>query len=171
MTTLLISSRHTDDNQALWRAATQRDWTVERVKGIRIPSLDDPEIVLYLESLFATTVARSLGRRLLDLPEDWLVKVPYRFTKRQIELMTLGEARNRSGPMFVKPPNDKSFAARVYESGDDLPIDFENEQSVLVAEPVRWEAEYRCFCLEGRVKACSPYLRSGELAKAGFKTV
>lgn len=52
-----------------------------------------------------------------------------------------------------------------YESGDDLTIDFENERSVLVAEPVRWEAEYRCFCLEGRVKACSPYLRSGELAK------
>lgn len=37
--------------------------------------------------------------------------------------------------------------------------------TVLIAEPVRWESEYRSFCLDGDVKAVSPYLRSGTLAK------
>ncbi len=165
VTTLLLSSRHTDDNQALWRAAIQRDWSVVRASGIRLPELNDPEIVLYVEALFAPTIAGILGRKLLDLPEDWLAKLPHRFTKRQITLTTLGQARGLPGPAFVKPPNDKSFAASVYNSGEMLPVDFEDGLAVLVAEPVRWEAEFRCFCLDGKVRTCSPYLRSGEHAK------
>jgi len=65
----------------------------------------------------------------------------------------------------VKPPNDKSFTAQVYSSGADLPDAFDDDMTVLVAEPVQWESEYRCFCLDGDVKAVSPYLRSGTLAE------
>jgi hypothetical protein len=49
MTTLLMSSRYTDDDQALWRVAVQRGWTVERVRGIRVPELADDELVIYVE--------------------------------------------------------------------------------------------------------------------------
>ncbi|MFJ9365162.1 ATP-grasp domain-containing protein [Nocardia sp. NPDC101769] len=37
---------------------------------------------------------------------------------------------------------------------------------VLVAEPVRWEVEVRCFVKDGAVLTMSPYLRHGELARA-----
>jgi hypothetical protein len=37
MTTLLLSSRHTEDNQALWRAALHAGWSFERVHGIHLP--------------------------------------------------------------------------------------------------------------------------------------
>ena len=50
MTTLLLSSRHTEDDQALWRAAIGRSWSVERARGIRVPEIDDTEIVVYLLS-------------------------------------------------------------------------------------------------------------------------
>lgn len=161
MTTLLMSSRHTEDDQALWRAAIGRDWSVDRARGIRLPEIDDSEIVIYLEALYAPTIAKMIGRKLLDLPEDWLVQLPQQFTKRTIALTTLGKARDLKEPAFVKPPNDKSFAAQVYESGAGLPIEFDDEMMVLVADPVRWEAEFRCFCLDRRVKTLSPYLRSG----------
>ncbi|WP_146502309.1 ATP-grasp domain-containing protein [Rubinisphaera italica] len=122
-------------------------------------------MIIYVESLYAPTIAEMVGRRLLDLPEDWLVKLPYEFRHRDIQLMTLGEARKLSRPRFIKPPNDKSFTAQVYETGANLPLDYENDQAVLVIEPVQWRSEFRCFCLDGNVLTLSPYLRNGVLAK------
>jgi hypothetical protein len=165
MTTLLMSSRHTEDDQALWRAAIRREWSVARARGIRLPEIDDPEIVVYVEAFYAPTIARMIGRKLLDPPEDWLVKLPYEFARRWIALTTLGEARGLREPTFVKPPNNKSFEAKVYRSGADLPHEFDDEMAVLTAEPVDWEVELRCFCLDGKVMTLSPYLRSGVHAR------
>jgi hypothetical protein len=165
MTTLVLSSRHTEDNQSLWRAAIGRGWSVERARGLRVPQIDDLEIVLYVESLFATAIAGQIGVSLLELPEDWLVNLPHEFTNRVVDITTLGEARESVRPSFVKPPNDKLFAAKVYETGTDLPDEFDDEMQVLVSEPVEWQDEFRCFCLDGSVLAISPYLRDGQLAK------
>ncbi len=165
MTTLLMSSRHTEDNQLLWRAATRRGWAVARARGVRLPALDDDETVIYVESLYAPTIASALGLELLGPREDWLVRLPDEFKHRRIELTTLGSAWAIKQAVFVKPPNDKSFAAAVYESGACLPAEFDPDTNVLVSEPVRWLAEFRCFCLEGKVKTLSPYLRSDVHAK------
>ncbi|MES2792871.1 MAG: ATP-grasp domain-containing protein, partial [Planctomycetota bacterium] len=155
MTTLLMSSRHTEDDQALWRAAIGRGWSVVRARGIRLPEIEDDEVVIYIEALYAPTIAEMLGRTLLDLPDDWLVRLPSEFRHRQVQLMTLGQARTLNRPSFCKPPNDKSFAAQVYESGAALPVEFDDDMAVLVADPVPWESEFRCFCLDGKVLTLS----------------
>jgi ATP-grasp domain, R2K clade family 2 len=165
MTTLLMSSRHTEDDQVLWRAAIGRGWSVARARGIRLPEIEDREVVIYVEAMFAPAIAKMIGRRLLDPPEDWLVKMPLGFRKREVRLVTLGQARAMNRPNFMKPPNDKSFAAQVYSSGADLPLEFDDDMPVLVADPVRWESEFRCFCLDRKVVTVSPYLRSGTPAK------
>ena len=165
MTTLLMSSRHSADSQSLWRAAIARGWSVERAKGLRLPDFDDHDVVLYVEALFAAEIAKAIGRRLLDPPVDWLVNLPVSLTNRKIEMRTLGQARQLEVPTFVKPPNDKSFTAKVYRNGQELSDAFDDEISVLLATPVEWEAEFRCFCLDGRVVTHSPYLRHGEFAK------
>jgi hypothetical protein len=126
-----------------------------------LPEIDDTEVVIYVEALYAPTIARAIGRELLDPPEDWLVQLPEKFRKRTVRLTTLGEVRGLTTPAFVKPPNDKSFAAQVYECGALLPSEFDDDMAVLTANPVRWRAEYRCFCLDGKVKTASPYVRSG----------
>ena len=46
MTTLLMSSRHTEDDQAIWRAAIGRGWCVVRARGIRLPDFEDDEVVM-----------------------------------------------------------------------------------------------------------------------------
>ncbi|GAB5440562.1 MAG: hypothetical protein Fues2KO_09110 [Fuerstiella sp.] len=165
MTTLLMSSRHTEDDQALWRVAIGRGWSVVRARGIRLPEIDDSEIVIYVEALYASTIATMVRRQLLDPPEDWLVQLPHEFKHRRIRLTTLGQARTINEAVFVKPPNDKSFAAQVYESGACLPSEFDAEMPVLISEPVQWETEFRCFCLDRKVETLSPYLRSGTHAK------
>lgn len=165
MTTLVLSSRHTEDNQTLWRAAIQRGWSVERARGLRLPIIESSDIVLYVEALFAPAIAEQLGLELLEVPEDWLVRLPLELTNRSVEKTTLGDARNLTLPAFVKPPNDKSFAAKVYETGAGLPDEFDDSMSVLVSAPVEWQDEFRCFCLDGSVMTVSPYWRDGQPAK------
>jgi hypothetical protein len=165
MTTLLLSSRHTDDDQALWRAAVHRGWQVERARGVRIPEINDEEIVIYMEALFAFEIAKQLNRALLDPSEDWLVHLPIEYCQRAIQLMTMREARQLASPAFIKPPNDKSFEANIYAKGSDLPSEYDDSMAVLVAEPVRWLDEFRCFLLDGKVKAISPHWRGEQHAK------
>lgn len=165
MTTLLLSSRYTEDNQQLWRAAVQRGWNVERSHGLTIPEFHDDKILLYIEALFAPSIAIRLGLRLVEVPLNWLPTLPPEYRHREIGLTTLGNAHQIRFPAFVKPPNDKSFAAQVYYSPLSLPTEYDATMPVLVATPVEWEVEFRCFCLNGVVKTLSPYLRQGQLSQ------
>ncbi|XAL98927.1 ATP-grasp domain-containing protein [Phycisphaeraceae bacterium D3-23] len=167
MPTLILTPRYTEDSQALWRAASQLGWDVERLQTWRIPeslrSVGQP--VLYVEALFGPTLAEDLGLALVEPPIDWLPNLPEPLRKRKITLTTLDEARKLTRPAFVKPPNDKSFPAKVYATGNDLPDDFDDDTPVLVSDIVHWETEFRCFVLDGKPQAISIYLRDGELQR------
>lgn len=165
MTTLLLTGRFGSDDQALWHAALRRNWKCERLRGPRIPEIDDPEVVVYAETFYAALIERALGLRLLDVSEEWLVQLPPQFRKREVRLSTLQAARSLREPQFIKPPNDKSFKAKVYAAGSELPAEFDPQMNVLVAEPVQWEDEFRCFVLDGKVRTLSVYLRCGRLAE------
>ena len=67
-------------------------------------------------------------------------------------------------PAFIKPPNDKSFPARVY-LGIELPSEYADDTPVLVAEVVAWEKEFRCFILDRQLRTVSVYLRHGKLQR------
>jgi hypothetical protein len=160
--TLVLSPRYTPDSQALWRAAIQRGWHVQRLAGwTQPPALPaGAPIVLYLEGLLAHATAESLGLNLPEPPDDWLPRLPAEYRRRHVRLTTFATARTAL-PAFVKPPNDKSFAARVYLPGE-LNDQYPAEQPVLVAEPVVWEKEFRCFVLDRRLRTASVYGRHGE---------
>ncbi|MGL4461723.1 MAG: ATP-grasp domain-containing protein [Planctomycetia bacterium] len=166
MPTLILTPRFTDDAQALWRAAGRLGWSVERLTSWRVPdelrAVSDP--VLYLEALFGPTLAEQFGLRLLEPAVDWLPRLPEEFRKRRVSLMPLHAARRLTEPAFIKPPNDKSFPARVYV-GSELPDGYDEDSPVLVAEVVRWEVEFRCFVLDRQPETLSVYLRGGELQR------
>lgn len=166
MPTLILSPRFTEDSQLLWRAANELGWDVERLASWSVPeSLRDlPDPVVYVEALLAPHVAKQLGLRLTEPPDDWLSTLPKEYRLREVQLGTLGEARRHSGVHFVKPPNVKSFLARVYRA-NELPADFDDATPVLVAEVVAWEMEFRCFVLDRQLRTHSIYLRRGELQK------
>jgi hypothetical protein len=165
MTTLLLTGRFGRDDQLPWHAALRRGWQCERLRGAKVPEIGDDEIVIYAEAFYAPLIEQRLGVKLLNPPEDWLVHLPNSHVNRDIRLATLREARGLSQPKFVKPPNDKSFKARVYNRGDELPAEFDSEMNVILADPVQWENEYRCFLLDGKVCTASVYTRSGVLAE------
>ena len=170
MPTLILTPRFTADAQTIWRAANELGWTVERLTSWHVPDAlrGVPEPVLYLEAMMGPTLAEAFGLRLVEVSDDWLPRLPEEYRKRAVRLATLGEARLLSEPAFVKPPNDKSFAARTYLGGE-LPIEFPNEMPVLIAEVVSWEKEFRVFILDRELRTFSPYLRGGQLQReAGF---
>lgn len=166
MPTLILTPRHTEDSQALWRAAIRLGWDVERLSGWHVPDelLSVPDPVLYLEALFGPMLAERFGLRLLEPPEDWLPCLPQAYRKRWISLVPLRSARQISEPAFIKPPNDKSFPAKVYTEAELLE-GYDDESPVLVAEVVRWEKEFRCFVLNREPQTLSIYLRLGELQR------
>lgn len=167
MPTLILTPRFTEDSQALWRAAGQLGWGVERLTSWRVPEhlRTVPEPVLYLETLFGPTLAAQFGLRLLEPPDDWLPRLPDEYRQRTATLTTFAEARKLTTPAFIKPPNSKSFPARVY-TGAGLPDGYADDSPVLVQEVVTWEKEFRCFVLDRQLRTFSVYLRSGELQRA-----
>jgi hypothetical protein len=165
--TLILSPRHSEDSQLLWRAAGRLGWAVERLPDWRaVESLCGvTEPVLYVEALMAPTLAEQFGLRLAEPPVDWLPNLPEEYRRRAVRLGTLGEERRNPERMFVKPPNDKSFPAAVY-GGPELPAHLPDDTPVLVSEVVAWEVEYRCFVLDRELRTFSVYLRGGELQRA-----
>ncbi|GAA0296268.1 hypothetical protein GCM10009540_14260 [Streptomyces turgidiscabies] len=141
------------------RAEVLREWRVpEEWRGAE-------GATLYAGPLFADAVATGLGLGLLEAPPDWLARLPYELTHRAIEFSTVAEARQLRRPAFVKPPNDKSFPARVYPDGSRLPGPdaVDDGTPVLVSDIVTFAVEYRLFLLDGEVRTGSRYLTDGEL--------
>jgi ATP-grasp domain, R2K clade family 2 len=164
VTTLVLTPRFTDDSQLLWRAAGRIGWNVKRLQTWRVPeqlrNLEEP--VLYAEALFGPTLAEQLGVQIENPPEDWLPNLPEHYRKRSVTLSTLSQARLGTERAFIKPPNDKSFPAQVYQPAE-LPDGYDEEMSVLISEVVTWENEFRCFVLDRELQTFSIYARFGEL--------
>lgn len=172
MPTLILPPRFTDDTNLVRKAAIEAGWAVERLSGWRAPAeLRDADPVLYGEPLFAAVVADSLGLALIEPPFNWLTTVPAARTRRHVRFMSLGDARGERS-VFIKPADDKCFRARVYNSGDELPDAsvLPDGTPVLVAEPVHWTLEFRCFVLNRQLETLSVYSRDGELAEASDGT-
>ncbi|MFJ8042668.1 ATP-grasp domain-containing protein [Kitasatospora sp. NPDC096147] len=121
---------------------------------------------LYGGPLFADVAAGVLGVAPLEPPDGWLSTLPPELLGRQVACTTLAEARRLRRPAFVKPPNDKVFAARVYRDGAELPGPdaLADDTPVLVSDVVTFAAEYRLFVLDGTVRTASRYALDGELA-------
>jgi hypothetical protein len=155
---------------ALRAAATAVGWRVVALSNWRPPeTLRGDEVVLYGEPLFADVVTPALGLALIEPPADWLVSLPPALLRRRVRWMTLGEGLRGAFPAFVKPAEEKCFRAGVYASGVELHTATQllpPSTPVLVADPVRWEVEYRCFVLDRCVMTLSPYLRAGEMVQA-----
>jgi hypothetical protein len=168
--TLVLPPRFTPDPIAVGNAAHAAGWSVERFSSWRLPEgWRGEDVALYGEPLFAAVVANQLGLVLLEPPFDWLTTLAEKYRKRDVRFATLGEARRQlERPAFVKPADAKCFLAGVFPSGAQLPGDdiLPGTTPVLIAEPVKWEVEFRCFVLEREIVTLSPYMRHGELAQS-----
>jgi hypothetical protein len=165
--TLVLTRRYSPDSNALWRAAIEAGWDVERLQSMRAsPELAAREPVFYGETLWADAVAETLGIELIQPTAEWLPRLPERYRRRQIRLATLAEAQALDRSAFVKAPDEKWMTARVYASGVEIEApDIASSAAVLISEPGRFRIEFRTFVVERQVAALSPYVRDGDVAR------
>ncbi|WP_431948011.1 ATP-grasp domain-containing protein [Actinacidiphila sp. bgisy167] len=165
--TLFLSPRVTATGHALAAAARGRGMATRTLPTWRVPrdAADAVGPSLYAGPLFADAVAAELGLGLLEAEGDWLARLPFELVGREVAFTTLAEARTLRRPAFVKPPNDKSFPARVYPDGSGLPGPdaVDDDVPVLVSDIVAFAVEYRLFLLDGEVVTGSRYASRGGL--------
>jgi hypothetical protein len=168
MKTLVLPPRYSDDSAAVSKAAARAEWAVERLASWHVPPLlREEDVRVYGEPLFVLHAAAELDLALIETPYAWLAQQPPEYVRRDVLNATLGEARAAAGRRaFVKPAMEKFFKAGVY--GPDRPLPGPEAASdrvpVIVAEPVEWEAEFRCFVRDRACLTMSPYWVDGRLA-------
>ncbi|MEV0535463.1 ATP-grasp domain-containing protein [Kitasatospora sp. NPDC050463] len=163
---LLLTPRINDTGLQLRTAAGHRGLRTHTATAWRAPEelLGSP-VHLYGGPLFADAVGGAFGLALLQPPDDFAAGLPAELTGRRLALTTLAEARRLRRPMFLKPPGDKLFPAKVYPDGSGLPGPdaLDDDTPVLTSEVVRFHREYRLFVLDGEVRAASRYAVDGDL--------
>jgi hypothetical protein len=115
--------------------------------------------VPYGSQTFCEVIAQQMNWTLKANPFDWLAKVHPHYLKRKVEFMTLGEAKKLTETRFIKPADDKVFAAGVYSPGTLITHEVvPNDTPTLVSEVVEFDLEYRTFVDGKRVKTWSNYI-------------
>ena len=165
MTTLILPPRHTGDAQRMWRAATARGWHVKRAMGWRVEPVNG-DVCVYGEALFVRAVCQQLGIEADEPPLDWLDTLEPVYLSREVRCGPLSTLLELPFPRFVKPADQKSFPARVWESADSLAAQAGARPDCpsIASDPVHFSAEYRCFVIGHEVLTLSVYSRDGELA-------
>jgi hypothetical protein len=164
MPTLLLSTRSLPAAAALVGAAGEAGWSLAFLDENPACAPGD-DIVYYGGSDVALAAARRFHLTLLEPPLDLVVRLPLTFRQRAVEYARFDELHRLKAPTFVKPadPLNKAFDAGIYADVRDIraPKGIAPATPVLVAEPVEWLAEYRCFVLDRKVAATTPYLSFG----------
>jgi protein-tyrosine phosphatase len=161
---LVLSTRSLPGAPALADAARKQGWLVQAWDEKPVCPTEGRKIY-YGGSDTAMRIAHSFRIALLEPPLDLLARLPASLLLREVRFARFRDLSRLRQRAFVKPadPLDKCFDAGIY--ADQGTIRTSNpiapETPVLLAEPVEWLAEYRCFVRERQVIACSPYLSFG----------
>jgi protein-tyrosine phosphatase len=169
--TLLLSTRTMPAAPALAKAAREAGWSVHAWD-------EDPpypmsgRVVYYGRTDVVTQAAARYRLALLEPPLDLLARLPACLLMRRVEFGRFRDLSRLKRPTFVKPadPLDRCFDPGSYADARDIraPRGIDPDMPVLVAEPVEWLAEFRCFVLEGQVVASSPYISFGKPVWRGW---
>jgi ATP-grasp domain-containing protein len=164
MPTLLLSTLDLPAAPALAEAARRSGWRVFAFDKNPSPRTSG-QVVFYGGADVALSVAARFRLALLEPPLDLLTRLPLEFRLRAVEYGTYRDLSRLKAPAFIKPadPLNKAFDAGVSTDSRILsvPKNVDSDTPILLAEPVQWLAEYRCFILDKKVAAMSPYLSFG----------
>lgn len=148
---------------ALLQTATCLDWEILRAPtSWRIPrEYLDTEGAVYGDNYFCQIIADQMNWELVGNEPDWLTTLDKeKYTRREITMSTLPDARKLLVKKFIKPSNegDHLFPAAVYESGEKLPQNYAvGECPVLLSGTIPYNTEWRCFVKNRVIVSVSCY--------------
>jgi len=161
---LLLSTWEMPGTSALADAACEAGWAVHAWDE-NPPDRPRGRVVYYGRTDVVKQAAARYRLALLEPPLDLLARLPASLRLRDVEFAQFRDLSRLKRPTFVKPadPLDRCFDAGVYSNPGDIRAarGIDPDTPVLVAEPVEFLAEFRCFVREVSVVATSPYLSFG----------
>ena len=175
---LIAQPRNGTEIRAIIIAANELGWDVyEAPSGWRLEQdlLTSGKVgVPYGSQTFCEVISQQMGWTLRFNPLDWLAKIDPKYLQRDVQFMTLAEAKKLKETKFIKPADDKVFPAAVYPPST---LDNDKQYSLLwsvheiippdsptlVSDVVTFVSEYRCFVRDQKVITCSCYLMRGEI--------
>jgi hypothetical protein len=161
---LVVHSRFSRDSRILRETAQQQGWETLRLDGWQLPDWLDTEIrdvAIFATMPDATDIAERFSRTLVGCGPDWLPSLPQRFLNRKIRLTTLGDALTLPQGSFIKSAISKHISGKLWSPADlqKATERLHPELLVLVAEPVQFLLEFRCFVAGREIATVSPYRR------------
>jgi hypothetical protein len=144
---------------------------------IRDEELSDRRIAIYGNQTFAFVLAQIYGVELLSPDDTLIARLDLKWTRRNIQLKSIGELTKDAFPVFIKPVIPKIFIAGVFETLDvftDIVQGLSTDEQILVSSIVRpIQAEARAFLMNGEIKDLALYegfaeLEEGRMFLAGF---
>lgn len=168
--TLLIPEKPDPERERVAEAFSAGGGRVQRLGRFwDPPSFDVASVRVYGPDSFCLVLQQRLGFHLMSPDDDLLLKVPEPFLGRKVRRQSLRDVDCISFPAFIKPVVPKQFRAAVYSTADILASECEGLKratAVLVSEPVKFEAEVRCFVLDGAVLDGGIYEGTAKVADA-----
>ena len=163
---LLVSKRYSDDSRLLMEAARIRGWEALRLQSSLVPpGLWAQECCVYAEGFLAEHLAAQLDISLVRPPHGALARTGERYTSRKIWFSLARDFQRPAFPAFIKPADQKLFAAGVYAPGAPMAglDDLHPEDPILVSEIVHFEREYRFFVAHGEIRTGSVYWQDDQV--------
>ncbi len=160
--TLIIPDKEDLERDAVAAAFAACAGSVQRLGRFWDPpsGLDPRSVKVYGNDAFCLVLAQKIGLRLVSPPEDLILDLDRKWTRRDVSVRTLGDLRAADFPAFIKPVVPKQFTAGIYVRQADLEIEcrgLKDSTAVIRSSVVAFESEARSFILDGRVLDCSIY--------------
>ncbi|PWV56282.1 ATP-grasp domain-containing protein [Chitinophaga sp. S165] len=144
---------------------------------VRDDELANNKIAIYGNQTFAFVLAQIYNVELLSPDDTLIARLEPKWTRRNIQLMTIGELVEEDFPVFIKPVIPKIFTAGVFETRDafaNLVQGLSLDEEILVSSVIHpIQAEARAFIMKGNINDLAFYegvadLEEGRRFLTGF---
>lgn len=137
---------------------------------IRDEALLNEKIAIYGNQTFAFVLAQIYEVELLSPDDTLIARLDTKWTRRNIQLRSIGEIAEDDFPVFIKPVIPKIFVAGVFKTlaaFKEVIQGLSDEEQILVSsvvDPI--QAEARSFIMNGEIKDLALYEGFGDLNEA-----
>ncbi|MCF6407821.1 ATP-grasp domain-containing protein [Chitinophaga filiformis] len=178
-TILLIAEKTDIEFEQVFAAWTDSGGEIRRLGKywVREDELADRKVAIYGNQTFAFVLAQIYNVELLSPDDTLIARLDTKWTKRDVQLKTIGEVTEADFPVFIKPVIPKIFVAGVFDTLDAFKAVVQGlsaDEQVLVSPIVRpIAAEARAFIMNGEIKDIALYegaasVEEGKVFLTGF---
>ena len=133
------------------------------------PSITDKDIKVYGNEMFCLVLEHLLDIKLVSPTNNFLEKIDYKWTNREITFSNLSNIDCLKYPLFIKPAVPKLFEPRIIKAAEEMDgerAELNDSTLVITSEIVRFDSEVRCFILHGELKSLGIYEGNPKLSEA-----